>query len=396
MFYEYWPKLKAIWMNALGRQMQSSARQGMAEHEMGAQSGLGHRVLYCIFRGKQVSKILSEYQFDALLDGEEPLDGLVGSIPVAYVVVSNDGYAISLVLFNLPLNGQGFCLDGWNLPLQRLADTAGPGPSLGIGRIRLACFSQCAISFHKDSLWDPSHNTFSNIKRALGVYFKALRNDADSNKSKSVLADSNKETLSQEMNSLRRELRNESAAYRNQLQVLQQEVERQRLLNERLVQHEHVNEGVPLKGDSRLDLHVLRQQNQQLSMKLRELALINEKLRKKQPPVLTKTAITDDDVFANPDFILKKMADNDVVSVVFHKGVGHINLKPVQLPDYLDDPTAYAAHQVSLNKEQYQLWLEHEKKPKCCVCDDEIALVADPSIFDAEIDVYCDQHKPLE
>jgi len=199
------------------------------------------------------------------------------------------------------------------------------------------------------------------------------------------------------MDALRRELRNESAAYRNQLQVLQQEVERQRLLNERLVENEHAkSEGEPLKGDSRLDLHVLRQQNQQLSMKLREFKLINEKQRKQQPPLLTKTLKSEDDAFSNPDYILNKMADNDVVSVVFHKGVGHINLKPVQLPDYLDDPIAYAAHQVSLNKEQYQLWLEHEKKPKCCVCDDEISLVLDPGIFDAEMDIYCDRHKPLD
>lgn len=379
----------------MGRQMQGNALQGMAEHELRAQSGLGHRVLYCIFRGKQVSKMLSEYQFDALLDGEEPLDGLVGSIPMAYVVASNDGYAISLVLFNLPLNSQGFCLDGWNLPLQRLADTAGPGPNLGVGRIRLACFSQCSISFHKDSLWDPSHNTFSNIKRALGVYFKALRKDAELRKIDTPAQDSTQETFVQEMHALRRELRNESAAYRNQLQVLQQEVERQRLLNERLVKSEQAKtEGEPLKGDSRLDLHVLRQQNQRLNMKLRELKLSNEKLRKQQPPLLTKTVRAEEDALSNPDFILNKMAENDVVSVVFHKGIGHITLKPLQLTDYLEDPIAYAAHQVSLNKEQYQLWLEHEHKPKCCVCDDAIPLVADPSIFDVEMDVYCEQHKP--
>jgi hypothetical protein len=375
--------------------MQSNAQQGFTGRELQVQSGLGHRVLYCIFRGKQVSKILSEYQFDALLDGDEPLDGLVGNIPVAYVVASDDGYGISLVLFNLPLNSQGFCLDGWNLPLQRLADTAGPGPNLGIGRIRLACFSQCSISFHKDSLWDPSHNTFSNIKRALAVYFKALRKDAEISKVESPVENSKEETFTQEMHALRRELRNESAAYRNQLQVLQQEVERQRLLNERLVKNEQAKtQGESLKGDSRLDLHVLRQQNQRLNMKLRELKLSNEKLRKQHPPLLTKTVQAEEDALSNPDFILNKMAENDVVSVVFHKGIGHINLKPLQLTDYLEDPIAYAAHQVSLNKEQYQLWLEHENKPKCCVCDDAIPLVADPSIFDVEVDVYCEQHKP--
>lgn len=375
--------------------MQSNAQQGFTGREVQVQSGLGHRVLYCIFRGKQVSKILSEYQFDALLDGDEPLDGLVGNIPVAYVVASDDGYGISLVLFNLPLNSQGFCLDGWNLPLQRLADTAGPGPNLGVGRIRLACFSQCSISFHKDSLWDPSHNTFSNIKRALAVYFKALRKDAEISKVESPAEKSKEETFTQEMHALRRELRNESAAYRNQLQVLQQEVERQRLLNERLVKNEQAKtQGESLKGDSRLDLHVLRQQNQRLNMKLRELKLSNEKLRKQHPPLLTKTVQAEEDALSNPDFILNKMAQNDVVSVVFHKGIGHINLKPLQLTDYLEDPIAYAAHQVSLNKEQYLLWLEHENKPKCCVCDDAIPLVADPSIFDVEVDVYCEQHKP--
>lgn len=359
-------------------------------------SALGHRTLYCLFKGKQVAKLLNKRQFDEALDEDLVVDGFSGPVQVAQVVSNPNGVVQSLVLFVLPLTEHGHCIDGWHLPLRQLVDTASRGPNLGGGRIRLACQSQCAMSGHRDALWDPSNSTFSAIKKALGIYFSALKKEQEKDQSKPLsTAQSSSDgdnPVSEELSALRRELRNESAAYRNQLQVLQQEIERQRLVNERLTGTE---ESDVVTGDSRVDLHVLRQQNQQLSMKVRELKISNEKLRQQQPPILT-TAVEQEDLFSNPEFILNKMDEHDVMSVVFHPGAGHINLTAKQLPDYLDDPIAYAAHHVSLNKEQYLLWLEHEKKPKCSVCDVEIPLVADPRIFDPEMDIYCDEHKPLD
>lgn len=336
---------------------------------------LGQVEAYCVFSGKAVTQVLNSEQFEQITEGESSLDGLRGKTRFAYVVANRHQMIQSIVLFFLPLDEEGLCLDGWRLPLDRLSDTAGRGPNMGGGRIRLACYSQCSISWHKESLWDPVTSTFTAIKRAI--------NDNFSNLLPVEVKEPEPATkLDQEINILRRELRNETAAYRNQLQVLQQEVERQRLLNERL--------SAPVADQSsappvdRVDLQVLRRQNEQLAMKVRELELSNEKLRSQSVP-----KSSDDD-----ETLLDKMTQHDIMSVVYQQGAGHINLSPHQLPDYLDDPIAYAAHHVGLSKKHYQTWIKHQEKPKCAVCDTEIPCIGDPKIFDAEQDIYCEQHKP--
>jgi len=349
-----------------------------ALHQTDTDTFIGHVEAYCVFQGRTLAKVLNARQFEALCEGDDALGGMSGKVFMAYVVANRHQYIQALVFFTLPLDEDGYCLDGWRLPLQRLANTAGRGPNLGGGRIRLACHSQCSISWHQDSLWEPTTNTFSAIKKAIHEQFHGLASASVSSNPKSQ--------QESEVDVLRRELRNESASYRNQLQALQQEIERQRLLNERLT-------GLMDKGTSstplsqpadRVDLHVLRRQNEQLQMKVRELQLSNEKLRKSQKG--------GDDVIG--DELINQMSEWEVMSVVYHPGVGHINLKPHQLQDYLDDPVAYAAHHVELSKQEYQVWLDHQAKPKCQACDVSIPLIADPTIFDPDADVYCDEHKP--
>ncbi len=301
---------------------------------------------------------------------------------MAYVLSSQHQLVQAMVLFFLPLDEKGYCLDGWRLPLQRLADTAGRGPNLGAGRIRLACYTQCSISWHKDSLWDPLTSTFSQVKKALQENFQHLA-------STKVAEEESDNPLNQKsgLEGLRRELRNESATYRNQLQVLQQEVERQCHLNERLSSRLDESPVQASSPEQRVDLQVLRHQNDQLEMKVRELQNSNEQLRQSQQSSV-------DDSENNIELLIKKMSDNDILSVVFQPGAGHINLTPHQLVDYLDDPVAFTAHYVHLSKSQYQDWLGHQEKTKCAVCDVQIPLIADPAIFDSAVDIYCDQHKP--
>jgi len=336
---------------------------------------LGQVEAYCIFKGKGITEVLNSDQFEQLTEGETSLEGMHGKTRIAYVVANRHQLIQSIVLFFLPLDDEGHCLDGWRLPLDRLSDTAGRGPNMGGGRIRLACYSQCSISWHKDSLWDPVTSTFTSIKKSIADNFAHLI-PLDLKESEPTTQ------MDVEVDILRRELRNETAAYRNQLQALQQEVERQRLLNERL--STPVKQKPAAGGSDRIDLHILRRQNEQLAMKVRELELSKEKLRAKQP----------EPVIDHSDTLLEKMAKLDVMSVVYQPGVGHINLTAHQLPEYLDDPIAYTAHHVGLSKKQYQTWKKHMDKPKCMVCDAEIPCIGDPKIFDAEHDIYCEQHKP--
>lgn len=351
---------------------------------------LGNVEAYCVFQRKDVSRVLNKDQFEKLVDGDEALSGFSGPIQFAYVVISPLQLIQAMVLFSMPLDARGFCPDGWRLPLQRLSNSAGRGPNLGGGRIRLACHSQCAISWHKDSLWDPTTNTFTSVKKAIMSDFKQLiikaeYQSAEEGESQSQAAVS---SADKSVEILRRELRNETAAYRNQLQSLQQEIERQRLLNERMAD-KIANTSSIAKESQTLDERQLRLENDRLMMKIRELQLSNQKLREVQKDRVENHAV-------ETDGLLKKMQGLDIMSVVYHAGVGHVNLTVDQLVDYLDDPIAYAAHQIDITKAHYQIWLAHEKNCCCHVCDVKIPLVADPAIFDEEHDIYCEDHKPLD
>lgn len=346
----------------------------------------GHVEVYCIFDGKTIVSTISATEFDALLEHESALEGRHGKVYLAHVIANPKQFIQSIVLFILPLDDKGYVVDGWRLPLERLSNTANRGPNLGGGRIRLSCYSQCSISWHQDSLWDPGARHFTEIKKAVEGYLTELEEDLEPLDLNDI--DEGKDANLDGVDQLKRELRNEAAAYRNELQELQQEVERQRLLNDRLLRklNDHAGGSALIPQADKVDLQVLRRQNEQLNMKLRELQIKNENLRSERSGDQSSSNISDD--------MVEKMAQQEMMSVVYHHGVGHINLTPHQIADYLEDPIAYAANHIDISKLQYKRWLDHEKNPKCQVCDDELVVVADPSIFDFEVDVYCDQHKP--
>lgn len=345
----------------------------------------GHTDLYCLFANKKVTRILSADEFDSLLDQTSTLTGCSGPVFMAYVVTNRQHLIESTVLFVMPLDANGMCQDSWSLPLQRLAHMAGRGPNLGAGRIRLACHSQCSISWHQNNLWDPSTEHFKALKQSIEQHFK--ENTLPSDKA-------------DDLNQMKREIRNESLYYRHELNALQQEVERQKLLNERLTQAGQTATRSKSDGLSanKIDLQILRRQNEQLSMKVQQQQLIIEKLRN------TKDAMTDSDNTAQDtlsvetdseaETLINNMSQQDMMVVVYHHGAGHLNLSPGQLLHYLDDPIAFVAKHIKLSKLQYTRWLAHEKHPKCHVCDDEISIITDPSAFNFDQDVYCLKHKP--
>lgn len=350
----------------------------------------GHMEVFCVFEGTSLSAVFDKTHFEAISDGDLPLRGSRGKVPIVYVMANQHKLIQAAVMFYLPLDDKGYVLDGWRLPLQRLADTAGRGPNLGGGRIRLACHSQCSISWHKEALWDPTTSTFVAIKKAIQHESNSAFLEKQLDDMGSMPTDAEE---IEDIDSLRRKLRNETAAYRNQLQSLQQEIERQRLLNERL--HRKIDTDEQSLGhQNKLDLTALRQQNEQLTMRVRELEVLNDRLHTE---LHQKGSEAQEDETQNTDVdsLIEQMAKSEMLSVVFHPGAGHINLAPAQLLEYLEDPIAYAAHQVNLSKEQYQIWMDHHDTGKCQVCDDRISVIGNPRIFDPEVDVYCDKHKPI-
>jgi hypothetical protein len=360
---------------------------------------------YCLFEGKVITDILTADEFDMVVDLERPIENRQGKVYAAYVLANQSQIIQSIVLFILPLNLHGYCKEGWRLPLERLSNTASRGPNLGGGRIRLACRSQCSISMHQDNLWDPSANHFSAIKGSLESYLTEFDDSIVSLDLSKVSEDQQPEN-SEGVDQLCREFRNESAAYRNELQQLQQETEQLRLLNERLANSARTD--VPRAGgvkplEHKVDLQVLRRQNEMLSMKNRELQLSNERLRlelaseddaSSDSQNINDKEINDQYDINTIETITAKMSAQDMISVVHHHGIGHINIKPNQLVDYLDDPIAYATNHIDISKLQYNRWLKHEDSSSCNVCDESVVVIADPAIFDFEVDVYCNRHKP--
>ncbi|NVK38824.1 MAG: hypothetical protein HWE18_12930 [Gammaproteobacteria bacterium] len=327
-----------------------------------------------IFKDSEVIKVLDHDALDSLLDGELNLDGLSGSVKAVYVQANHDWLIQALVCCMIPLDEQGYCEEEWQLPLQRLCDTAGPGPDFGGGRIRLACRSQCPISGYKDTLWDPSTIVFSAINQAL-----------DDSQGELIHQDLIEGVTEENIGLIKRALRNEEISSRNHIQQLQQDLERQKLLSERLAKElEHFKQKRTSLGE-----HELIQENDRLNMKLRELQLTIEKLRE-------TAEIKEQGTVQHDDEIIDRMEQAEVMSVVFHPGAGHLNLQPHQLLDYLEDPMAYAAHHIGLSKAQYLIWLKHHDRPNCVVCDEPVPLIGNPTIFDDQMDIYCDQHKPLD
>jgi hypothetical protein len=95
-------------------------------------------------------------EFEALLDGVVNMPEFADQqLRVAYTLINPRLLIKALVFFYLDFDENGAPDSGWNIPLQHLAERAGRGPDLGAGPIRLACRSQCPVSWHQMHLWDP-------------------------------------------------------------------------------------------------------------------------------------------------------------------------------------------------------------------------------------------------
>jgi hypothetical protein len=96
-------------------------------------------------------------EFEALLDGVVNMPEFADQqMRVAYTLINPRLLIKAVVFFYLDFDENGTPDSGWNIPLQHLAERAGRGPDLGAGPIRLACRSQCPVSWHQMHLWDPS------------------------------------------------------------------------------------------------------------------------------------------------------------------------------------------------------------------------------------------------
>ncbi len=95
-------------------------------------------------------------EFEAVLDGVVALPEFADrQMHAVYVMINPRLQVRAAVFFCLDFNEDGSADDGWNIPLRQLAERTGRGPDMGAGPIRLACRSQCPVSWHQMHMWDP-------------------------------------------------------------------------------------------------------------------------------------------------------------------------------------------------------------------------------------------------
>lgn len=108
------------------------------------------------FNEQGICKEMLYPEFEALLDGIVTMPQFADQqMHVVYTLIDARLNIRAAVFFYLDFIEDGAADNGWNIPLRQLAERAGRGPDLGAGPIRLACRSQCPVSWHQMHLWDP-------------------------------------------------------------------------------------------------------------------------------------------------------------------------------------------------------------------------------------------------
>lgn len=115
------------------------------------------------FNERGICKEMLYPEFEALLDGVVDLPEFADQqMRAAFVVINPRLLVKAAVFFYLDFGDKGEADRGWNIPLRHLSERSGSGPDLGAGPVRLACRSQCPVSWHQMHLWDPNLSPAQN------------------------------------------------------------------------------------------------------------------------------------------------------------------------------------------------------------------------------------------
>lgn len=373
--------------------------------------------------------------FEQIVRRQLPLAQLqLPKLQAAYVHIGNHRCAEAMVLFELPMvsnaEGANVVANDWYMPLRRLADSAGRGPNMGAGRIKLACQSQCSISWHSESLWEPVTSDFMAVRKALrenrlnqntpapqpvewqSKPLTAVERVAGATSAGSLLAQKHSDP---EVEDLKRTLRTEVDAYRNQLQQLQQEIERQRSINEKLSRQNDGPQSVAEAVTPSHEVEQLRQlhcqqvagyeeQIEQLKAALdraadsaladsRTAVEANDSHQADQQQIAALSAQIEDLQERSVERFVSRVSGLDAVLVAFHPGAGHLTITPDSMQLYADNPIAYAAQKCFVAEEKYRAWLDHYDDPRCQQCQTEVPRIEQPRDFEHRLSAYCKLHR---
>lgn len=477
-----------------------------------------------------VCKEMMYPEFEAILDGVVGMNEWAGdTVRAAFVTINGAHQVDACVLFTIAFDRQGLASKSWNLPLRHLVDTAGAGPNLGAGPIRLSCKSQCSVAWHHADMWDPdmtaSNNTFVKIRdtakanklcipSARGVVEPASTGLSTAQQQnwgvsppvgdggmESFASDtalpggdlSGAPMLTPESPGARSvppkapptldmyDEGNDFGLMDSQLQALESE-HRSKIASLLKAQRLHIKTlqseaqqkvaGLKLSYEKRLqkaEIEVTRLKSQHESLHGQNIALREQnQSQRKQLDTLKKTAslesqqaeahqqekldelkshyqkmleekVAEETAKLKEDIELRNMElmyrhevakqlreelcelrkdklrlVNDggdkflerlevlgMSFIAFHPGAGHISIPLASMPEYMDDPVAYAADKCLVSVEHYKVWLSHYEKPACkqsltkdSDCDCKIPRVDVPSQFVVGDSDRCEKHKP--
>jgi hypothetical protein len=109
-------------------------------------------------------------EFDALLDAVVQSPEFANqSIEAAYLQINQDLLIQSAVFFSISFDHSGDVVSDWNLPFNQLLQSAGRGPDLGAGSIRLVTASQCTTPWLQSFLFDPAKSVYGELAQSVKV-----------------------------------------------------------------------------------------------------------------------------------------------------------------------------------------------------------------------------------
>lgn len=110
------------------------------------------------------------------------LDGIIGEPEFAdtqcravYIKVNYQLQLLAAVFFLISFESNGAVDRHWNLPLEKLAETAAFGPTIDGKAIRMSSKSQCQIPWHHEHMWEPNLAVEGNTLKRIALCLKENR-----------------------------------------------------------------------------------------------------------------------------------------------------------------------------------------------------------------------------
>ncbi|CBL44664.1 Conserved hypothetical protein [gamma proteobacterium HdN1] len=453
-----------------------------------------HEVII-FFAGGKVCKEMTYPEFEAVLDNVVGLvDFADESVQLAYLNVSARLKITHCVLFEVRFDRQGNADKSWNIPLRHLAETASLGPDLGAGPIKLACRSQCPVSWYTEMLWDPDmspqNSTFSHLREVIsenrlhlpvvdsavpgermqmfvggqgaglvwpqvagmmepmgeipfdptlyGAALLAASTGEISGEHRSRLASllksqrlhihtlqteseqklaelrlsAQKEAQTAELEIAR--LRAQHESLHSQNMALREQNEAQRRQLEALARTREIEvQQVQQQGKDALQ-QLKAQSDEWLTQRIaEETAKLREDIELRNMELMHRHEVArqlreelcqlrkDKLRLLNQgaDKFLERMESLGLSFIAFHPGAGHISVALKDMPEYMENPTAFAANKCLVTEDHYRRWLAHYQSPTCQAplthdrsCGCKIPRVDVPSRFVSGESDRCERH----